>query len=105
MGNGARVPFSTALWGWPSLCAPSSGLILRRGTGRGDLLLQGLLKVEVVAPSVSPGRTEAGSHRVDVCGDDRRDRCGALTSLGMADGHPLLRRCPGFLGELEPAGL
>ncbi|XP_016075766.1 PREDICTED: zinc finger protein with KRAB and SCAN domains 4-like isoform X1 [Miniopterus natalensis] len=43
---------------------------------------QGLLKMEDVALPVSPGRSEVESPQVKVCGDERQDDGGALTSLG-----------------------
>ncbi|KAM7055559.1 zinc finger protein with KRAB and SCAN domains 4-like isoform 1-T1 [Molossus nigricans] len=60
---------------------------------------QGLLKMEAVALSVSPGGTAVESPRVDLCGDERQDNCSALTSLG-GEMQMKIRDLP--LGEEHP---
>lgn len=85
------------------MCPPLK-LILGSGARWGYLLFQGLLKMEDVALPVSPGRSEVESPQVKVCGDERQDDGGALTSLGKTDGHRFLLRFPGFLCVLEPPG-
>lgn len=68
-----------------------------RGTRWDSLLLQGLLKMEDVALTVSPGWTELDSSQVKSYRDERQEDGGPLTSLGKSDGHRLLVRFPGFL--------
>lgn len=52
-----------------------------------SLLLQGLLKMEDVALTVSPGWTELDSSQVKSYRDERQEDGVPLTSLGKSDGH------------------